>query len=196
MKTYFQRHRNDLIMIGLFGLAAVLSLAVQWDFGVRAAQGFTHSLVEMITFLPAIFILIGLVDAWVPKEVIARHTGKGSGWKSSLWMILLAMLQVGPLFGAFPVAHLMWKKGTSVRNIFIYLGAFSTLKLPMLGFEISFLGLKFTLLRTALSIPVFIAIAVIIDRFFSEDFFIADVAGSQQHKPSPDAPGKAMIHRS
>ncbi len=39
------------------------------------------------------------------------------------WVVLLAMLQAGPLYAAFPVAALLWKKGCSVRNVFIYLGA-------------------------------------------------------------------------
>jgi uncharacterized membrane protein YraQ (UPF0718 family) len=182
MNTYVAKHRNDLIVLGLFALAFVLSFILRWDFGLRTAESFTHSFFEMMSFLPAIFILIGLVDAWVPKEVVAKHTGEGSGWKSSLWMILLAMLQVGPLYGAFPVAYLMWKKGTSARNIFIYLGAFSSLKLPMLGFEIGFLGIKFTLLRTALSVPVFILIAVTMDKVFGKTFAINDVSGGKPLK--------------
>ena len=179
MKAYLTKHRTDLVLIGFFGLAFATSFALPWDFGIRTAGHFASSFQEMISFLPAIFILVGLIEAWVPKEVVARHTGEGSGWKSSVWMMLFAMLQVGPLYGAFPVAYLMWKKGTSTRNIFIYLGAFTSMKLPMLGFEIGFLGLKFTLLRTALSIPVFITIAVIVDRYFGADFVMHDGSGSQ-----------------
>lgn len=188
MKTYVKRHRTDLILIGFFGVAFAVSFALKWDFGVRAAGNFASSFKEMISFLPAIFILIGLLDAWVPREVIARHTGEGSGWKSSLWMMLLAMLQVGPLYGAFPVAYLMWKKGTSVRNIFIYLGAFTTMKLPMLGFEIGFLGLKFTILRTLFAIPVFITIAIILDKFFGADFVMSDGHAPQQANLAAAAP--------
>ena len=188
MKNYAQRHRKDLILVAFFGVAVALSFALRWNFGIRVTGNFASSFKEMISFLPAIFILIGLLDAWVPREVIAKHTGEGAGWKSSLWMMLLAMLQVGPLYGAFPVAYLMWKKGTSVRNIFIYLGAFTTMKLPMLGFEIGFLGLKFTILRTILSIPVFIVIAVILDRFFGADFVMSDGHAPQQANPAKAAP--------
>ncbi len=113
----------------------------------------------MILFLPAMFILIGLFDVWFPREKIERHIGKGSGMKGTLWVILLAMLQAGPLYGAFPVALLLWKKGCTVRNIFIYLGAFCAVKVPMLTFEIGFLGLKFSLLRTLLTLPIFIFVA-------------------------------------
>lgn len=186
MKAYLSKHRNDMIIIGLFALASFLSFFLRWDFGLRTANSFAQSLVEMLSFLPAIFILIGLVDAWVPKEIVAKHTGEGSGWKSSLWMMLLAMLQIGPLYAAFPVACLMWKKGTSPRNIFIYLGAFCTLKLPMLGFEVGFLGIKFTMLRTLLSVPVFIIIAIVIDKFFGRNLVINDVSESKGAKSNTE----------
>ncbi|HPR59232.1 MAG TPA: hypothetical protein PK915_12775, partial [Bacteroidales bacterium] len=83
----------------------------------------------------------------------------------------LSMAQVGPLYGAFPVAYLLWKKGTSVRNIFIYLGAFCTIKIPMLTFEIGFLGWKFSLIRTLLSIPLIVLIAILLDRYFIKHKF-------------------------
>jgi len=109
------------------------------------------------------FILIGLFDVWVPKETVEKHIGKESGIKGVLWVMLLAMLQAGPLYSAFPVAYLLWRKGCSIRNVFIYLGAFSTLKIPMLTFEIGFLGLKFSLLRTIITLPVFILLAQIME---------------------------------
>ena len=80
-------------------------------------------------------------------------------------------VQAGPLYGAFPVTYLLWKKGCSIRNIFIYLGAFSTIKLPMLTFEIGFLGLKFSLLRTLFTLPVFIVISVIMEKYLQKKQF-------------------------
>ena len=183
MSRYLARHRTDLMIIGLFGLVFALSFIFGWQAGEDAAASFRGFALEMIVVLPVIFLLIGLVDAWVPNEVVARHTGDGSGWKSSLWMILFAMLQVGPLYGAFPVAGLMWRKGTSPRNIFIYLGAFSTLKLPMIGFEVGFLGLKFTLLRTALAVPVFLVMAIVMDKAFGKAFVVNGMATSLPPAP-------------
>ncbi len=81
------------------------------------------------------------------------------------------MLQAGPLYGAFPVAYLLWKKGCGIKNIFIYLGAFSTLKIPMLTFEIGFLGLKFSLLRTLFTLPIFIIIAMFMEVYLKNKNF-------------------------
>ena len=84
------------------------------------------------------------------------------------------MLQAGPLYGAFPVAYILFEKGASVRNIFIYLGAFSSMKLPMLGTEMGYLGIKFTILRTLISLPLFICIGFIIEKMLGNNFKVKD----------------------
>ncbi|OEU42200.1 hypothetical protein BGV40_10715 [Methanosarcina sp. Ant1] len=131
--------------------------------------------IEMISFIPFLFIIIGLFDVWVPKEMLEKHIGKESGVKGIFLVILLAMLQAGPLYGAFPVAYVLFKKGASVRNIFIYLGAFSSMKLPMLGIEIGYLGIKFTILRTLISLPLFICIGFIMEKSVGSDFKVEEV---------------------
>jgi len=87
--------------------------------------------------------------------------------------------QAGPLYGAFPVAYILYKKGTSTRNIFIYLGAFSSMKLPMLGIEIGYLGLEFTIARTLVSLPLFILIGFLMERLLGERFEVNKVAPSK-----------------
>jgi uncharacterized membrane protein YraQ (UPF0718 family) len=148
-------------------MAFVAAVILSWRFGfapgMAAGRSYRAFILEMAGFLPLMFVLVGLVDAWLPRSVIEKQVGSGAGIRGSAWVILLAMLQAGPLYGAFPVAHLLWRKGCSARNIFIYLGAFTTIKVPMLTFEIGFLGLRFSLLRTLVTLPVFVAIAVIME---------------------------------
>jgi len=161
------KRRSKTLAKYLFTAVFVAAVVGSWrlDFGPGIAAGlhFRDFMLEMATFLPLMFVLVGLMDVWLPRSVIERQVGSGSGIKGALWMIALAMLQAGPLYGAFPVAQLLWRKGCGTRNIFIYLGAFSTLKLPMLTFEIGFLGLRFSLLRTLITLPVFVLIAVIME---------------------------------
>jgi len=61
----------------------------------------------MITFIPFLFIIVGLFDVWFPKEKIEKHIGKDSGIKGILIVVILAMLQAGLLYGAFPVAYIL-----------------------------------------------------------------------------------------
>jgi len=182
MKNYFSENKKDLIITTIFLIFAGVSYYSSFNFGNSVTANFQNSFLEMIVFIPLMFILIGLFEVWVPRAIIERHIGKDSGVFGIVWVILFAMLQVGPLYGAFPVAYMIWKKGASVRNIFIYLGAFTTLKIPMLSFEIGFLGLKFTLMRTLLALPVFILIAFIMEKLFAKDFVVYEVSKSKVMK--------------
>ncbi|HOU03593.1 MAG: permease [Bacteroidales bacterium] len=156
-----QKYIPPIFFIILIGLSWLFDFAAGEQIGLNFWMFFK----EMILFLPLMFILIGLFDVWVPRENIEKHIGKESGWKGTGLVILLATLQAGPLYGAFPFAYILWKKGCSVRNVFIYLGAFSTIKIPMLTFEIGFLGLKFSLLRTLITLPVFILIGYLMEGY-------------------------------
>jgi uncharacterized membrane protein YraQ (UPF0718 family) len=122
-------------------------------------------------YFSLMFILIGLGDVWIDREKVEKHIGENSGLKGILLVIFLSMAQAGPLYGAFPVTYLLWKKGAGIRNIFIYLGAFSTMKIPMLTFEIGFLGWKFSLLRTLFTLPVVIIIAVVMEKLLKNKSF-------------------------
>lgn len=158
---FVKKQKASLVVVGIFVVFIAVSSLCGIPEGTAAAGRFAGFLLEFAFFLPPLFVLIGLFDVWIPRSFIERHLGRASGWRGVLWVSLLAMLQAGPLYASFPVAYALWKKGCHPRNIFIYLGAFSTLKLPMLFFESGFLGVKFTLLRTALSVPVFILVGLL-----------------------------------
>jgi len=159
----------------LFVLFSVGSYLIGFKPGLVIYSNFNEFFIEMISFIPFLFIIIGLFDVWVPKEMLEKHVGRESGVKGIFLVILLAMLQAGPLYGTFPVAYILFKKGASVRNIFIYLGAFSSMKLPMLGIEIGYLGIKFTILRTLISLPLFICIGFIMEKIVGSDFKVEEV---------------------
>jgi len=156
-----------IVFLIFIGFSFLLNFAV----GKQIGMNFWMFFKEMIVFLPLMFILIGLFDVWVPREKIEKHIGNESGWKGTGLVILLASLQAGPLYGAFPFAYILWKKGCSIKNIFIYLGAFATIKIPMITFEIGFLGLKFSLLRTLITLPVFIFIGYIMEWYLKDKKF-------------------------
>lgn len=163
IKDYIKKIILDILLLVSFLVFVFISCQISWEVGKVAGKNFLNFLVEMLAFLPLMFILIGLFDVWVPRELVVKHIGHESGIKGIFWVVLLATLQAGPLYAAFPVAALLYKKGGSIKNIFIYLGAFSVLKIPMLTFEITFLGLKFSLLRTLLTLPIFIAIGYVME---------------------------------
>ncbi len=115
----------------------------------------------MMLVIPPIFVLLGLLDVWVPKETMVKLMGKGSGLKGMGLAFFLGSAAAGPLYGAFPVAITLLKKGSSFTNVLILMGAWSTTKLPMLMFEAASLGIEFTVLRFGLNLIGILGIAFI-----------------------------------
>ena len=146
-------------------LAATLALwIVNRPLGEKAVTGTLASLKEMLFVLPPIFIILGLLDVWVPREKMVKFLGEGSGIRGTLIAFVLGSAAAGPLYGAFPVAQVLLKKGASMRNVLVLLGAWSTTKIPMLMFEYANLGARFTLTRLAMDLVGIAAIAWLMDR--------------------------------
>lgn len=170
MKKYLGKYKFDVSIIIAFALFTGGSFYFRFNPGIQIfKENFWMFLKEMFLVLPAMFILIGLFDVWIPKERVQKHIGESSGIKGMALVMLLAFIQAGPLYAAFPVAYILWKKGCSPANVFIYLSAFTTAKIPMLTFEIGFLGLKFSLLRVLITIPVFILVGLLMGRYFKRN---------------------------
>jgi len=152
------------------GLGIAGHLVPGFAYGRKAGDDLVYFLLEMASVLPAMFLLVGLFEVWVPRAVIERYAGRRSGAAAIPWMILLATLQAGPLYGAYPVAVGLWRKGCAPWNVFIYLGMFSALKIPLLTFEVSFLGWEFSLARTAVTVPVFTGLGILLARLLPRDY--------------------------
>lgn len=129
-------------------LAANLGLLL-WrpETGETALSLSLGSALEMLTIIPPIFLLLGLLDVWVERETMVRFMGAGSGLRGLLVAFTLGSAAAGPLYAAFPVAGMFLKKGASWFNVFVFIGAWSTTKIPLLLFESASLGVRFMLLR-------------------------------------------------
>jgi uncharacterized membrane protein YraQ (UPF0718 family) len=116
-------------------------------------------LLEMLSILPPILILVGLFEVWVPKSVITRILGATSGWKGVTVAILTGTAAMGPLYVAFPIGVSLLDKGASLFNVAIFLCVWASVKIPMILFEVKFLGAEFAGLRLALTLPSIVLIS-------------------------------------
>lgn len=132
--------------------AGVVAGLVLPDLGKLALDNTLGSFKEMLSVLPPIFVLLGLLDVWVDRATMVKYTGKDSGFQGVLIAFLLGSAAAGPLYAAFPFAGVMLKKGSSLMNVLIFIGAWSTTKIPLLAFEAASMGPKFTLIRLGLSL--------------------------------------------
>lgn len=143
-------------------IALIVVLIINLKTGLRALNVIGFSFKEMALVLPPIFILLGLLDVWIPKEKMIRYMGEGSGIKGIILAMIIGSVAAGPLYAAFPVAAALMRKGVKFTNILIFIGAWSTTKIPMLLFEISALGARFTMTRLAVDIIGIIIIAYVL----------------------------------
>lgn len=165
MKPMLRRYTAVLIAATVFILFLLLFPAYQ----TKALETMRFQAETMLLVIPPIFILLGLLDVWVPREQMMRFMGPNSGLKGGILAFLLGSFAAGPLYGAFPVAAILMKKGASFINILIFIGAWSTTKIPMLLFESAALGPRFALSRLAIDIVGIILIAMAIKALLPEE---------------------------
>ncbi|HBL83977.1 MAG: permease [Clostridiales bacterium GWF2_38_85] len=165
MKAILKRYRAFIITAIALGILTIINSQI----GLKALSISAYSFKEMLLVIPPVFILLGLLDVWVPRETMIKYMGEGSGLKGIVLAILLGSAAAGPLYGAFPVAAVFMKKGVKFSNILIFIGAWSTTKIPMFLFEMSSLGAKFAFTRLLVDIPGIIIIAYILSKLISKD---------------------------
>jgi len=164
MKAFLKRYRALIITILIIAVITIINRQI----GFKALIISAYSFKEMLLVIPPVFILLGLLDVWVPREIMIKYMGEGSGIKGILLSFLIGSVAAGPLYGAFPVAAVLMKKGAKFSNILIFIGAWSTTKIPMFLFEISALGAKFAFTRLLIDIPGIIIIAYVISKLISK----------------------------
>lgn len=123
----------------------------------------------MLSVLPPIMILLGLIDVWVPREALMKYMGKDSGFTGVLIAILIGSIAAGPMYAAFPFTAMLLKKGVKFSNIIIFMNAWCVTKISTLLFEISAIGYVFTLSRLMINVPGVIIMGYLVERLMKKD---------------------------
>lgn len=158
-------------LIVIYFLFVGISLIFHFECGEAIGKNFLTFAFSMIKIVPVAFILIGLFEVWIKRETIEKHLGDNSSWRGYFWAILLSGTTVGGLYVAFPIAAVLFKKGAKLSVIFTYIGASAVCRIPMVIFEASFLGIKFTLIRLLVSLPLIIISSAIMGNILTKTNF-------------------------
>lgn len=160
MKKFLKRYWVGILLL----LINIIVLFIYPEIGMKSFKVSFGSLIEMLSIVPPVFIILGLTDVWVKKETMIKIMGEKSRITGILIAFVLGSAAAGPLYAAFPIAAMLMKKGSKFSNVLIFIGAWSTTKIPMLLFEASSMGIQFTLLRFAINLPVIFLIAFISEK--------------------------------
>lgn len=177
-----KKHTN-IILITLFFIFIIISYIIDYNDGQKVAISFFDICAEMFKILPCAFILTGLFEVWVKNESVIKHLGDNCGAKGYLWAFLLAGFSVGGLYIAFPIADTLYSKGASLKVIFTYLGFVGIFRIPMTIFEITFLGLPFTIARLLVTIPLFLLVGIFLGAILKKNNYkLNKITGLSKHK--------------
>jgi len=160
--------RDTVIMLAsifLFFIFLALSFFFDFEAGKEIGKTFYSFLIDMMKILPAAFILIGLFEVWVKRETVEKHLGDESGMRGYFWVTLLAGTIVGGVYVALPLAYSLRNKGAKLSIVFTFIGASGIARVPMTIFEASFLGIKFTVIRLLVSLPLVILSSILLEKY-------------------------------
>ncbi|MDK2985280.1 MAG: hypothetical protein PWQ96_922 [Clostridia bacterium] len=157
-----------IIVFTAYFLFIIFSFILNFNPGKEIGNNFLVFLLDMLKILPCAFILIGLFEVWVKRETVEKHFGDESGIRGYLWGILLAGTSVGGLYVSFPVAYSLYNKGAKLSIIFTYISASGICRIPMTIFEASFIGIKFTIIRFLVSLPLVIISSILLGNYLTK----------------------------
>lgn len=122
---------------------------------------------DVAVLVLAVMGLVGLVQVWISRELVARLLGKEGGWRALLVAVACGTLLIGPPYVIFPLLMSLRVQGARWAVITAVLGAYAV-KVPMIPLEIEFLGVGFSvwrsLLTVAMAIPLGLGVEALMER--------------------------------
>lgn len=160
---YFYLKRYKLFLMMSF-LLIIIGFFKQ-DISLNAFNSAKDSFLQMLSVLPPIMILLGLMDEWISRESMMKYMGDDSGIMGIAISIVFAAFAAGPMYAAFPFTAVLLKKGVKFTNVIIFMNAWCVIKISTLLFEISSLGYKFTFYRLIIDFVGVIVMGYLVNYF-------------------------------
>lgn len=162
------RKIKENLFLALVAFAYLIIFIAKPSVGIESVKNSGYYLKEMLMIMPVVFILTALLDLWVPKEKIVQYLGKDAKAKGMFFSFLVGSISAGPVYAAFPMCIMLYKKGATIRNIVIILSSWAVIKIPMLINEVKFLGLKFMIVRWVLTVIAIIVFSWLTEKMIKE----------------------------
>jgi len=130
--------------------------------GLKSAATMTVQILPLLLFA---FVVAGMVQVLLPREMMAGWIGTESGFRGILIGSLAGGLAPGGPYVSLPVAAGLLKSGAGIGTMVAFLTGWSLYAINRLPMDIGILGWKFTLIRFV-SVLIFPPIAGLIAHVF------------------------------
>ena len=163
--SFIKKYRWTLLLLLVTFIITVYNV----NLGLSIFKIAGINLKTLFMLIPPIFVLIGLLDVWVPRESMVKHMGEDSGAKGLFYSFMLGTIAVGPLYAAFPVAGLLLKKGVRYANVTFFLCIWMSAKIPLVMVEAGSLGYKFTAVHILLMVSIYLIGSFLIEKILTNE---------------------------
>jgi uncharacterized protein len=161
-----QRKKSQmLIPTVVMGVIALVMFILAYKKGdgqyVVGMQSAWKMIIEILPLLIFAFIIAGMIQVLLPKEMLNKWVGVESGWRGLFIGTVAGGLSPGGPYVSLPVVAGLLKAGASAGTMVAFLTGWSLWAFARMPMEFGILGWKFTIIRFA-STVIFPPIAGII----------------------------------
>jgi len=114
--------------------------------GLKSALNMTVQILPLLVFA---FIVAGMIQVLLPKELLSQWIGKDSGLRGILIGTVAGGLTPGGPYVSLPIVAGLLKAGAGVGIMVAYVTAWSLWAVARLPMDIGILGWKFSFIRLA-----------------------------------------------
>ncbi len=141
-----------LVPTVIMGILAVVLLLIGYQRGGEHIIGLKSALSMIIEILPLLifaFIVAGMVQVLLPRELLSKWVGLESGMRGILIGTIAGGLSPGGPYVSLPIVAGLLRAGASVGTMVAFLTGWSLWAVSRLPMDIGILGWRFTLIRIA-----------------------------------------------
>ncbi len=108
-----------------------------------------NMLLDIFPLLICAFIVAGMVQVLIPKELMIKWVGAESGFRGILIGTVSGGFMVGGPYVSLPLAAGLMKAGASTATMVAFITAWSLWAVSRMPMEIGIMGWEFTMIRLA-----------------------------------------------
>lgn len=165
IKSFAKRYSFFLIAL----IITIILTFINKEIGFKSFGIAFSSFKQMVSVLPPIMLMLGLMDVWVSRETMMRYMGDNSGLTGVFLAILIGSIAAGPMYAAFPFTTVLLRKGVKFSNIIIFMNAWCVTKISTLIFEFTALGYEFTFARFLINLPGVLIMGYLVEALMPKD---------------------------
>lgn len=157
-----------LIPTLIMGLLAIILILIGYNRGdgehLIGLKSASTMIIQIFPLLLFAFVVAGMVQILLPKEMLSKWIGTESGIRGILIGSFAGGLAPGGPYVSLPIVAGLLKSGASIGTMVAFLTGWSLWAIGRLPMEVGILGWKFTLIRV-ISTFIFPPIAGLIAHF-------------------------------